>query len=453
MSTSTELKYTVWADHATGLLENQVAPGTSYEVPAEFIAWAANQGESYGAARVVAELALADDSGIARFVDGGTGVRKHLAAERAAKVSIPARKLVASETERKALAEVRAGTARDRVPLLIAKEDDAKNRAACAEDDLDKAVAERDELSLAERGLIKSKWVLGFIEGGAVAFDCALLHGSLEYSGAGSASVWMTSVLAPAAIAGVHVTFGTMAGWVASQMPDRRRLKAAAGALVVGFGVLLAAFVCLAVFREAGNDALNSGLAEIASGDESASPELFISSLWMAPLQVAASIGAVLAIALWVIGQPGRDADLKVAETKQAKSTADTELEQSSGQVEAAREEIRVAELSVPQMSVDALEAEAENEALANALSLRLGAEDALGESAKARFKAAYVLSDRVYDNGRVRRAAMGDEERRGSKIRRRPSRDVSEQALAGDLDTTNNTERAGGRGARRWFS
>ncbi|MBK8295501.1 MAG: hypothetical protein IPK93_12410 [Solirubrobacterales bacterium] len=450
MGVSEKLEWTHWANTDIGLLENRVGPGVGYEVPAEFVAWGKGQGETYGAARVPSEEALADDSGPFIYIDGGVGVRKHLAAEVAARQSVPARRAGCPGTERKAQAEAQADSIRDQIPLLVGREDDAEAAEVVAADKFDAAVAERDLLSLTERGLIKSKWTLLFIEGGAVAFDCALLHSALEHSGAGSASVWLTSALAPAAIAGIHVTFGTLAGWIARKLPSGQRLKAAAGALAFGFGALLAAFVCLAVFREAGTAAMNQGLSEIAAGNESGELNLFVSSLWMAPLQIGSSISAVLAVALWVLGQPGRDADRKVADAEKTKDRAEVDREQATTKVERVRDQVRQARLSVHQISVDAREAEAENEGLKSALALRLGAEDALGQAIKGQFKTTFVATDRIYENGQVRRAAMGDEERRGSKVRRRPSRDVSEQSLT---NPPTQNDKTGGRSVRRWFS
>lgn len=458
MSGQVKIPYRAWSGETVGLLENRVTPGVGYEIPSEFAAWGEKQGELAGAARLSSDLALDEGCGVYSFVDGGVGVRKLLGAEAAAIASIPVRKLVASEEARQRLVAVRVHAAKDELPLLVGKEDDAKAKATETTERLEKVRSERDHLSFSERGLIGSEWVLIGIEASAVAFDAAVLHSALEFSGMGSVSVWMTSLLAPAALGAIHFTFGTVLGGILRKLSGSQRLKAAIGGLAAGLVALMTTFLLLAVFREAGNDALNAGLTEIASGDSSGDLNLFISSLWLAPLQLAASASAITAAALWVIGKPGREHDQEVSQATVEHVKAKQDLDKATSAVGQTRQVVRDGQPEIHQISVDAREAEAQNEAEKDALELRLGAEDALGHAVKGKYKAAFQATSQIYDNGRVVRAAVGDEERLGRKARRHPARDVSERAPANDNNTSsdsngNGYERAGGRGFRRWFS
>ena len=291
-----------------------------------------------------------------------------ISAEAAALAGVPIRKKVASEEARQKLVAVRVDAARDELPLLVGKEHDATARTVETKQQLEDVTAERDDLSLSERGLIGSKWVLFGIEASAVAVDVAILHSALEYSGMGPVSVWMTSLLAPAAIAGIHFTFGTVLGGIVCKLSGSQRLKAAIGGLAAGLVALMTTFLLLAVFREASNEALNSGLSEIASGSDSGSLDLFISSLWLGPLQVAASLSAIAAAALWVLGRPGRDLDQKVSQATVEHAKAEKDQGAGTAVVEQTRQVVRGGQPEIHQIAVDAREAEDQNEAEKNAL-------------------------------------------------------------------------------------
>lgn len=443
-----EIRYSTWTDRH-GQIQNIVdgESGVGYETPSRLRDQAEADGSDLGAARVPREEVLSDDAPARRYIEGGVQVRQELVREDAEIASLPAHQSIFSEEARRKQAEENVALLGDDLVLQVGEEDEAKGRREQTLQKLTSAKQALSDLPALAKGLL-GKWIVVLIEMAVAVFDAAVVHSVLEISGLTPAAAWLSTLLIPGVIASAHVAFGALAGFIVGQISPRNQLKVAVGMFAAGFVALLVAFGLLGAFRAEGLGQINSQLAEVASGGDTGDLELFINPAWMMGLQIAGSLAAISAVALYVLGQPGRDARQEVAEATVEDTKAEADQRIASEAVASTRQQLKQAKLSVPQTAVEARQAAAELVVGSRATEARLKAEDGLGQALCGRLGVAFQYHDQTYSNGGVRRAAMPDHDPKKPRPSKRAPRDVSWDESSGPVTEPSATSRF-----RRWFS
>lgn len=356
-------------------------------------------GEALGSVRLDPATARAADSPPKQFLDGVGRVRQAQVRRDGVAARVECDRRQATGPARKAEARVRLDNLRSRQTSLGAKRDAAEADQRASRSRLDGAVDQLRALPASRRGLV-SKLLLIFIEAAVVVFDAFLVHAALEQSGMAAASVWGTTLTVPLAIAACNTAFGLLAGLVALRTPARRWL--AAGALAAGLVTLLVAFGLLGYFRAEAVDAQNQEVAKLAAGGQLGSLSVFISPLWMMPLQLGGSIGAMVAMALWTVGAPGRALRDQVAESRHEYRAAEQAAHKAGAELEAAERAVEDAGLVEHQIEADVQAACVEGPAIVEVVEVGTDGEVALAEAMKARFETAFLHHDKLYANGGV---------------------------------------------------
>ncbi len=367
------------------------------QTPERLEAAARADGEALGSVRLDPAAARAADSPPKQFVDGVGRVRQAQVRRDGVAARVECDRRQATGPARKAEARVRLDNLRSRLPSLSARRDAAKADQQASRSRLDAVVDQLRALPASRRGLV-SKLLLIFIEAAVVVFDAFLVHAALEQSGMPAASVWGTTLTVPLAIAACNTAFGLLAGLVALRTPARRWL--AAGALAAGLVALLVAFGLLGYFRAEAVNAQNQELGRLAAGGQLGSLSFLISPLWMAPLQLAGSVAAMVAMALWTVGAPGRALRDQVTEHRREYRAAEQAADKASAELEAAEQAVEDASLAEHQIEADVQSAAVEGPAIVEVVEVGTDGEAALAEAMKARFETAFLHHQKLYANG-----------------------------------------------------
>ena len=318
------------------------------------------------------------------------------------------RRVVAQTAALMERAKAHAEILAERVRRL--QDDVLPNRTATVEAKraiVETAKSEFHALPRSVQGYIERAAIVWMIEIGVVMFDAAVVHGALERAGLGQATLWITTVTVPFLIWAANHSFGVLAGAIGLRVPREDRLRLAAITFIGGAAALGIAFVTLAVFRAQAADAQNAALQALARGDDSATLKFFLSPLWMGPLQVAGSIAAIVAVALWTIAKDGRakaddirKAEAELVEARAAQRQADADLERTISEAQAAR-------LAVFDVTAGGEAAKVEIENRIELFKAVEETEDALAAAVAAKYAARFLYVDKVYANGGVVRCAL----------------------------------------------
>lgn len=374
------------------------------QTPARLAVAAKAAGEELGAVRLDAATARSADAPPKHFLDGVRQVRQAQVRRDGVSARVDCERRRATAPARSAEARTRLDNLRSRIGALAARRDAAQAERQACKGRLESASTSLRALPPLQRGLI-GKALLIFIEASVVVFDAFLIHAALEQSGMAQASVWGTSLTVPLAIAACNAAFGLLAGLVALRSPARRWL--AAGALAFGLVALLVAFGLLGYFRAEAVDSQNQELAQLAAGGQLRSLSFLISPLWMAPLQLAGSVAAMVAMALWTVGSPGRDLRRQVKEYDDDYRRAQKAADVAAATLEAAERDVHDASLAEHQIEADAQAAAVEAPAIVEIVEAGTDGEAALAEAMKARYETAFLHHDKLYANGNAWRAVQ----------------------------------------------
>ena len=374
------------------------------QTPERLAAPAQADGEAFGEVRLDHPTARAEDAPPKQFLDGVGRVRQAQVRRDGLAARVDCEQRQATGSARKAEAGVRLDNLRRRLAPLRERLDAARARTQTCQRQLDTATADLRALPVSQRGLI-SKALLVFVEAAVVVFDSFLIHAALEQSGMGAISVWGTTLTVPLAIAACNTAFGLLAGVVATRLPGRRWL--AAGVLAAGLVALLVAFGLLGYFRAEAVDAQNQELSQLAAGGQLGSLSVFISPLWMMPLQLAGSIAAMVAMALWTVGAPGRDQRRLVGDYRREYLAAEQAEQSAVAELEAAERAAEDAAVAEHQIEADVQSAGVEARAIVDVVQAGLDGETALTEAMQARYETAFLHHDKLYANGDVWRGVQ----------------------------------------------
>lgn len=374
------------------------------QAPERLEAVATADGETLGSVRLDPAAARAVDCPPRQFLDGVGRVRQAQVRRDGVSARVDCERRRATAPARTAEARTRLDNLRSRIGSLAARKDTAEAERRAYKDRLESASTSLRALPPLQRGLI-GKALLIFIEASVVVFDAFLIHAALEQSGMAQASVWGTSLTVPLAIAACNAAFGLLAGLVALRSSARRWL--AAGALAFGLVALVVAFGLLGYFRAEAVDSQNQELAQLAAGGQLGSLSFLISPLWVMPLQLASSVAASIAMALWTVGSPGRDLRRQVKEYDRDYRSAEKAAEVAAATLEAAEHDVHDASLAEHQIEADAQAAVVEAPAIVEVVEAGTDGEAALAEAMKARYETAYLHHHKLYANGNAWRAVQ----------------------------------------------
>ena len=407
--------------------------------------------DKFGPARVPDDAALGEEAAPNRYAQHGGEVRTWVFRENILRDMAGPRRTLAQAPSLRDAAKARIPQIQNRIERLVATVLPAKVKAV--DDQEEPVVAARAALEHArerwrslrrsERGYYDSVWIVWAVEILVVFFDAFVIHGALEKTGVSQAGLWGTTLTVPGAIWAANHSLGVLAGAIGMRV-QQSRLRLGAVAFVSGAGALLVAFVTLAIFRDASAQAQNDALKAIAQGEPS-TLEFFLSPLWMGPLQVAGSVAAISAVALWTIAKPGREQQTRVnealedlAECEGEYERAVSELREVERHIEAAYDALEAAEVAVYEIDARGAAADAEIDNLEAIFDAQQEQEAALAATVQARYEAELTWVKKIYENGGVWRCAMPTHERLFRRVR---SRGPLDRAGAPPVEPSQNGE------------
>jgi hypothetical protein len=383
--------------------------GTGYETPARLKRTAQIWGRDYGAARMAEDKSVGKGAAPNRWLTGAIGVRKGTLTQEHIRRSV-------ALAQRAPMAEGRKAEAKERLRVLGQRlmsltehvlpplEEKASELERVFKAKLDEYMAMPRML----RGYFETHKVVIFVGAAVVVFDCWVLHGVLEYSGMSTVTVWGTSLTVPLAIAATNHAFGVIAAAIGLRAPARQRMKLVAALFIAGLASLVIGFLLLTLFRAQAADSQNQAIQALASGNTKAQLTFFISPIWMGPLQIAGSFGAIAVTAFWVTAKQGRDfMTMAVTPARIEWEQAKIELVEVRQRIEGTHQELETAALVEHQVEADAQGALVEAAAGDKVLEAALGAEDALEGALQGEYEATYTYFDQIGKNGGVWRMAM----------------------------------------------
>ncbi|MEJ7783291.1 MAG: hypothetical protein WKF96_00720 [Solirubrobacteraceae bacterium] len=390
---------------------HQILPsegGTGFETPGRLSRTASNDGQDFGAARLPAETALGPDAAPNRFIRGSVGVRKGVITQNAARARVPAQQRARTVEARRAEAKERVAALRQRLMRLMDRLSPLEQRVQERERTYRQRRDDYLALHRSMRGYFASHRPALAVGIGVVVFDVGVLHGVMEYSGAGRLTVWLTSLSVPIAIGAVNHGFGVLAGAIGARTAARHRLKLALALFIAGLGALLIAVILLTLFRSQAAGSQNAALQALAEGDAQAQLTFFVSPIWMGPLQVAGSLAAIAMTACWVMAKEGRDVvELVLAPAQTEWREAASELAHLRQRIEETHDELEMAARAVHHVDADAQAAQVEVEASAELLQAALDAEDELAQAMQARYETTEQYFEQIGRSGGVWRTAL----------------------------------------------
>jgi hypothetical protein len=383
--------------------------GTGYETPARLKRTAQIWGQDYGAARMAENKSLGEVAAPNRWLTGAVGVRKGTLRQEHIRRMIPFGQRVRMAEARKAEAKEKLHVLGQRLMRLTEQIlPPLEERAAELEHVFKAKLKEYMAMPRMLRGYFETHKIVVFVGTAVVVFDCWVLHGVLEYSGMSPVTVWGTSLTVPLAIAAINHAFGVTAGAIGLRAPANQRMKLVAVLFVAGVGAMVIAFVLLTVFRAQAADSQNQAIQALANGDTKAQLTFFISPIWMGPLQIAGSFGAIAVTAFWVMAKHGREfVTMELAPARIEWEKAVAELAQVRQRIEGTHQELETAALVEHQVEADAQAALVEADAGEDILDAAVGAEGALEGALQGEYEATYAYFDQIGKNGGVWRMAM----------------------------------------------
>lgn len=256
------------------------------------------------------------------------------------------------------------------------------------------------------RGLIRDGRIVVFVLASVGTFDGAVIYAFLGQTNFNALTIWLTTIGAAFGFAAVNDPLGRLLAAIVEAVPDRSKVKLAAATLTAGLLALLTTVVMLGVFRHVAAAEQNHQLQDIAAG-KSTSLAVSIDPSWLAPLQAALCISAIVAVALWRLGQPGRD--LREKEQRAQGQAADKEAE--AGRVEALidqwKGEREKAVLAIYDIAANGAADEAEIALRIDGFKALVITETAWGEELAALYRAERNYYDAMFKNGGVWRMAL----------------------------------------------
>ncbi|MCA1706100.1 MAG: hypothetical protein LC808_23705, partial [Actinobacteria bacterium] len=211
----------------------------------------------------------------------------------------------------------------------------------------------------------------------------------------------------PLLVFGANHTFGLIAGAIGLASPPEKRRKLALIALVAGLTLLMAAFVALLIFRGIAGDQMNQSLNDLVNNQSSAELKFLVPMQWLGLAQMAGSIAAIGAVALWTLGRRGREQQKRVRHANAQVAGYQAETKELDAEIEELLRKGEAAQVAAYTIEADRAAAMAEMGLREQVLTYELETEEGLREAVDARGDLEYEITDQLYRNGGIRRAAM----------------------------------------------
>lgn len=384
-------------------------------------------GELYGAAQVPRDEALEDGSGPVQRIKGRIAERKATLKANSLRAGMSARQRVKTRRARKSAASANVSVLGKRLTRLQNdKLPDWQQRLAQADEAVKILRSELAALPLIRRAHFFSAPAVVAVGISVVIYNVVVLRAALQHAGFGlhGGTLLYAVIATPLAIAAINTVLGVVAGAIALHVPTRERLQLAVIAIIVGGGALIATFALLAVFRADATSAHNDFLSALGAGAKHPKTVVVV-PWWFAPLQLAGSVAAIAAVAIYTAGEDGRDLRDRIAKEDKEAKALERKCAGVEDELERTRREIETATVAVPEINVDADAAEVEVQITKEALPAELGAEDGLQESAIGGFHTAYVYTSKIFQNGQVWRVALPTIARRFNRFYTPPPGDA----------------------------
>ncbi len=382
--------------------------GADYQTPADLLDKSSSLGRSQGVVRTEDERALGPESGAHGYIEGAVDARKAAHDQATWRQIAPKYHQVESAGDRANGEDARALHIQDRLvelkekvlPAAIRQLGEARGKVEAARAGL---MAKPRLL----RGYFSTPAPVALAGGSVVCFDAFVLHGALVTSGLDVVSVWGTTATVAMAIAAANHAFGVLAGAIGLATPARHRMRVAIVLFVAGFGAMLTAFLLLMMFRAQATSATNEVLESIAKGKVPTHISVFISPLWMGPLQVGGSLAAISLTAFWTMAKEGREyTEQVIAPAVAVQAAAAHEVGKVQADIATSEGRLESAVVSPHEIKAEGAGAAADIATLLAANDAANAGEDGLGGAAKGRYKDSFIRYEKLYRNGGLWRMA-----------------------------------------------
>lgn len=397
-----------WPGYGRTNQELAAGPSTGHDSPAALIETSARDGELAGPAQLPRDDAVGDSSGAVERIDGASEVRKEVLKANSVRGRMPARQRVATRRARKSAASAHTSVLGKRLKRLqdhkLPKE---QQRLGHDRDEVATVRARHDSLPLIQRATLIIAPGLAAIGIVVFGYDGVVLAPALQHAGFGlhGSALWFAAVTTPLTLVAVCSVLGALAGAIALHVPTRERLRLAVAAIVVGGLALVGALALLTVFRAEATTGHNGLINALTHGVTQI--KHVVTPWWFGPLQLAGSVAAIAAGAMYTMGKDGRElrkliatGDQKVEALERAVAAVEAEIEQTHREIERAT-------VAVHEIDVDAAAAEVEVQTAGEALRAELDAEDGLRKTAIGKLRTVFDYTHKIYANGGVWRVAL----------------------------------------------
>lgn len=378
-----------------------------HETDAEFAQMMDEQAEGDGAAGVPDEQTIADDAPPVRMAKEAAKVRIGVLKGVLAKQRVALRRRVAEGPGRVRQKLAGAALHASSIEVLQQRLRECRADLPYLSEVRDTIEANIAKVPFYRRGLA-SVWVVIAVLGAVAVFDGAVMKSALDQTALDKTSIWLTTIGVAALFAAINEAFGLLLG-VVVRRAGPRRTWIVGGVLAVGLVGLFASIAILGWFRHEVAMSQNQSLSAIAAGRE-ASLDFIIDPLFLAPLQAVGCIAAMAVVALYALSSDWRALRVRLAQATAMIEQNDADIIRTEREIAAAHEASRASFLQAFDAETDASASQAEIAGSIEEEEAMIEAETALGEEMAARYRSKRNFVKRVYDNGKVRRAAKPTE-------------------------------------------
>ena len=366
-----------------------------------------HDGRRHGMVRNPNELVKDGNASMHKFVRAGSTVRKAEVRAEAHRGIKSASERVATAPARRQAKEAQTGIIAARVARALDKRKEVESKIGPARESLRAEEKRYDQLPRSERVFFESILIVLLIEVFIVVFDVGVIHDALENSGQSRTTAWMTSIGVPLLVFGANHTFGLIAGAIGLATPPEKRRKLALIAFVAGLTLLMATFVALLVFRGIAGDQMNQSLNDLVNNQSGAELKFLVPMQWLGLAQMAGSIAAIGAVALWTMGRGGREQVKRLSQANAQFVRYEAETKELDAEIEGLLREGEAAQIAAYGVEADRAAATVDMRLREQLLTNQLEAEEGLREAVHARGDLEYEVTEQLYRNGGVRRGAM----------------------------------------------
>ncbi|MDQ6804427.1 MAG: hypothetical protein M3065_05575, partial [Actinomycetota bacterium] len=327
--------------------------GLGIETMETFGETAAHTGARHGRVRNPDKLVTGDDASMHRFVKGGSKVRKREVSAGAHRGTKSAAERAATSPARKEAQLALKKTVYARLVRTMHRRDKEATKIVSARERVQAEEQAYAQLPRSEQGYFEFRRTVLLIEGFVVAFDLPILRDALTHSGMRSTTMWLASIGLPLVIFAANRALGVTGGVIGRATAPEKRLRLAVSAFAAGLTFLMGGFIALMVFRAAATSAINQTIQNLVNGHHTGNLSLLVPLHWMAFLQVAGSIAAISAVALWTMGSTGRRRQERINQAKKELCDHEATFERLEAEIEELHRQSEATEVAIYEIEAD----------------------------------------------------------------------------------------------------